>query len=272
MKPYIHATIIFAGFVMIVGTASIVTAEYKVVTKGAALWSMLDEAGSAAPLNHNQIRADRVVALRDSNPMSEDVAGRLHIELAPRVAAAPLVEIQATSARHATRVNHSRYPSSMKKVIARAPKAPQVDTSATASIRLASLPREPDSKNLLPAHFRVFYVDGKPMSIKVPAFNFKCTKDGFQFKVDEKAFTGEQKEWQTQLKTLPKNITTLVELKRGDDAAREKELGSDFQLQEVQSEAFQIADSARESAMRAADAERSADDSQVKVNDSDFGN
>lgn len=278
MKPYIHATIIFAGFVMAVGTTAIVTAEYKLVsTKGQVLLSVLDEVRSGNSYERAPAVAYRFEVPRDTNPFGRDVAGQLRSEVAPQAVYAPVVDVQSEPVRHSWRSAHlARFhrtevkatPTPAATAMAATPIQP------TPAMSLASLPKGA-SQNGLPAHFRILYsADGKVESMKIAGFGVKCTKDGVQFKLDEKVLALHEKEIEAQFKS-PKNISTFMEMSP-EDQAKFKELGAiqaGKQLDENQSRSMHEADSARQIALtNAQNALRDAGVTQISIDGSDLGN
>jgi hypothetical protein len=277
MKPYIHATIIFAGFVMAAGTTAIVTAEYKLVsTKGQVLVSMLDQVRSRNPDDRAPLVADRIVLRGDNNPFDNDLAGQLQSEVTPQAVYAPVVDIQSEPVRHAQRASHLTHfhRAEAKLSTPAAPANPANAVQPTPAISLVSLPKS--GQKGLPAGFRFYYSsNGKTASFKVPGFNVKCMKDSVQFKFDRKALALQQKQWEAQLKTLPKDLTTFVEM-TPEDQAKFKELGAmqaGRQFEENQTRSMHEADSARQIAFsNAQNALREAGVSQVTIGDADSGN
>ncbi len=279
MKPYIHATIIFAGFVMAAGTTAIVTAEYRLVsTKGQVLLSVLDEVRSNSSRAQAPMVAYRFEAPRDVNPFGDDVARQLQSEVAPRAVYAPAVDIQSEPIPHAERTAHLTHlhrAEMKRRVTTDVPTVPASAIQPLPEMSLASLPSGAAQKDL-PAHFRIFYTpDGKAGSMKMPGFGLKCTKDGVQFKFDEKALALHEKQFKTQFKTLPKNISTFVQLSP-EDQATFKELGAiqaGKQHDGDRAWSMQEAESARQIAITNTQAAlRSAGVTQVTIDGSDFGN
>ena len=272
MKPYIHATIIFAGFVMAAGTTAIVTAEYKLVsTKGQVLLSVLDEVRSSSSHDQAPMVAYRFEVPRDSNPAGNDVAGQLQSEVAPRAVYAPVVDIQSEPVRHTERAAHLTHfhrPELKRAVSADVPAVPASAAQTAPELTLASLPKRAEKG--LPDDFRFYYrANGKTGSIKVPGFGVKCTKDGVQFKLDEKVLALHEKELDAQFKSLPKNISTFVEMTPEEqvklNALQSAKIQDQFESREAES-ARQIAFTNAQSALR--------DNGvmQIRVDTSAFGN
>ena len=111
MKPYIHATIIFAGFFVAAGTVAIISAEYNVVSsRGEAVFSMLDSLRPAQIDHSLPVVADRIELNRDSDLMGTD-EDQVKLDFAPTSVSAPEVHLKATPAlrrEHAARKGHAK--------------------------------------------------------------------------------------------------------------------------------------------------------------------
>lgn len=285
MKPYIHATIIFAGFFVAAGTTAIIAAEFQVVsTKGEAVVSMLD--GIRTPRRSESIPmvAQRFFIPSDTDPFGNDVAGQLRSEVTPRPSYAPIVDIQAEPATHPERTGRREHTHrvEMKKSAMSAPVAPAAATpaeQATPAANLAAFRVEGLPKKLAPlGKLNIYYrSDSKGGSFGVPGLKVNCNKDVLQFNVDERVMALQQKQIEMQLKSLPKSSTTFVQI-GPDGTSRIQEFGAnekfhkDMENAEV-ARAFEALSTAKKIAVtNAENAMRSAAVDSDSSSDSDSGN
>ena len=215
MKPYIHGTIIFAGFFVAAGTASIVAAEYQLVaTRGAAVASIFKPAREQAP---QAVAARYIWTQDDSDLYGSDWQARMKSELKPAVA--PEVEIKVDSQPSKCPEAEARKARAVRLREARAPRAelalesPASPATPPSSQQLVALniPSMYQEADVPEAAFK-FEVAGKDKAM----FAIEGLPKECKFKFDSKMFAVDQKRWAMDMKAVALHDKTWTQMSDKD--------------------------------------------------------